>query len=988
MNTTCAEEIVKGAKAAFIGAEELSHPLRPRLVYNDIKSGEIVLTEIEDSLRVATSFDFSVAFITLGGLEMLLQALREAKERGVKGRILTTDYLTFNQPVALRKLLTLDFIETRVVTGEAFHTKGYSFKGKDDEYTIFIGSSNLTETALKTNKEWNLKSTSLKEGTLYSEFYSEFNKMWESATPLSEEWINRYAEEYRAKEESNKVVRLKSFTLEPNLMQRNAIEGVNRVRAEGKNKALLIAATGTGKTYLGAFDVKNYNPRRMLFIVHREQILRDTVESFLDVLGEECRSEIGILTGNEHTFDKKYTFSTIQTLSKPDILNHFKRDSFDYIIIDEVHKAGSKSYSTVISYFSPDFLLGMSATPDRSDATSSKDGIERNIYRLFDFNIAYEIRLKEALEHDLLCPFHYFGISDIAIDGKELNENSDLNALTQDERVKHIINNSEYYGFSGNRLRGLIFCSRKEETKALSLKLNECEYKSRGRRYRTIALTGEDDTLTVRNPAVERLERVEDDDLSLDFILTVDIFNEGIDIPSVNQVIMLRPTQSSIIFIQQMGRGLRKFHGKEFVVIIDFIANYKNNFMIPIALSGDNSYNKDNLRRYTCEGSKLIEGTSTVNFDAVSKERIYKTIDSAKFQLAKFLQSEYTALKNKLGHIPKIKEFDEYGAISIFNIISYSNSYYDFLVKYDSDYKVRLTEEEHIIIRYISEKLLSGKRAFELEFLKNILTDPTRSDQMGYFAEEYTREYGYTPTKQDEISTYRNLHNDFLVGGEKEKFSKCVFVEEEGGKYITANRFKSLINRNGIFYAMVKELVLYGLENYKTKYSSSHYKKTGLTLYEKYTYEDVCRILNWKNDEKAVIGGYRYNKELKQFVIFVNYDKSGSETELQYEDRYVDNETIIACSKFGAKINSDTVNHIYKLTKEDKENVLYLFVRKNKQNEANEFYFLGEVEAIGKPIPIKMKNKEGKIGPAFEVTYHIETPVRKDIYEYMTSNLK
>ena len=188
---------------------------------------------------------------------------------------------------------------------------------------------------------------------------------------------------------------------------------------------------------------------------------------------------------------------------------------------------------------------------------------------------------------------------------------------------------------------------------------------------------------------------------------------------------------------------------------------------------------------------------------------------------------------------------------------------------------------------------------------------------------------------------------------------------------------------------MVKELVLYGLENYKTKYSKSHYKNTGLTLYEKYTYEDVCRILNWEKDEKAVIGGYKYNNKLKQFVIFINYDKSESdEKELQYEDRYVDNETIIACSKFGAKLDSEIVKHIYKLTKEDKDNVLYLFVRKNKQNEANEFYFLGEVEAIGKPIPIKMKNKEGKIGPAFEVTYHIETPVRKDIYEYMTSNLR
>lgn len=257
---------------------------------------------------------------------------------------------------------------------------------------------------------------------------------------------------------------------------------------------------------------------------------------------------------------------------------------------DECHHAGSESNQRIMSYFKPKFWLGMTASPD----TNNYD-----IYDLFDHNIAYEIRLQQALEEDLLCPFHYFGITDLEINGEVFDDNAGVRNfanLISDARVDYVLEKAEYFGYSGDRVRGLIFCSRKEEAKELSLKFN-CRYKKDGRLYRTEVLTGEDIQVR-REKVISQLTADGCEENAIDYIFTVDIFNEGVDIPEINQVIMLRPTESPVVFIQQLGRGLRKYEGKEYVVILDFIGNYMNNFMIPIALSGDRIYNKDTMRRY------------------------------------------------------------------------------------------------------------------------------------------------------------------------------------------------------------------------------------------------------------------------------------------------------------------------------------------------------------------------------------------------------
>lgn len=289
-------------------------------------------------------------------------------------------------------------------------------------------------------------------------------------------------------------------------------------------------------------------------------------------------------------------------------LRQFMPDYFDYIIIDETHKAGAESYRKIINYFQPKFMLGMTASPERTDGY--------DIFQLFDYNIAYEIRLQHAMEEDLLCPFHYFGVTELKIDGEIIGDSTEFRYLVSSERVNNIIEKAEFYGHSGDRVRGLIFCSTNKEAEELSN-----EFNSRG--YKTIALSGAN-SQDEREAAIIKLEQ---DKLEghLDYIFTVDIFNEGVDIPKVNQIIMLRPTQSAIIFLQQLGRGLRKAEDKEYLVVIDFIGNYQKNFLIPIALSGDKTYNKDTLRRYLSEGNRIIPGCSTIHFDEISRKRMLQT---------------------------------------------------------------------------------------------------------------------------------------------------------------------------------------------------------------------------------------------------------------------------------------------------------------------------------------------------------------------------
>lgn len=384
--------------------------------------------------------------------------------------------------------------------------------------------------------------------------------------------------------------------------------------------------------------------------------------------------------------------------------------------------------------------------------------------------------------------------------------------------MDYIIEQTNHYGYSGERVKGLMFCSSKKEAAALSERLNL-------RGYRTIALSGED-SQEKREDAIDRLVSDTRSDY-LQYILTVDIFNEGVDIPEINQVVLLRPTLSPIVFVQQLGRGLRKSKDKEYVVILDFIGNYKNNFMIPIALSGDRSYNKDNIRRYVLEGERIIPGSSTIHFDEISKKQIFASIDTANFADIKLIKDSYKNLKNKLGRIPTLMDFETYGEIDVQRIFDNKSlgSYYAFLKKYEKDYKVRLNELEENFIKFICIKLANGKRKIELETLKDLIND-----------QEYTNDLSQT-------NVLNIFTNEFPTGSGKNTFKDCIFIEDTK----TSKPFKTCLENNE-FKSMVKEIIEYALDQYNKHYKNT-YKDTNFVLYQKYTYEDACRLLNWQHNE-------------------------------------------------------------------------------------------------------------------------------------------
>lgn len=695
-------ELMEGFRTAAINMEYQSNPeYRPEFLSNNPRIGKKIFVSIEQELMCCDQFKISVTFITKSGITPLLQVFRELEKKGIPGEILTTDYLLFSEPEALEKIASLKNIQLRMFrtsneTG-GFHTKGYIFR-REEIYRIIIGSSNLTLGALTRNSEWNTKIVSTEYGEITQDILHEFDEFWNS--PNSQDYSD-FIQEYKLKYlkekmvqkqhksvKQDQIIEIERYKLTPNKMQVAFVENIMNLRLNDAQKALLVSSTGTGKTLASAFAIREMNSTRMLFIVHREQIAKQALNSYRKVFGNG--RTFGLISGNHRDMDADYIFSTMQMMAKSEVYTQFDKEDFDIIVLDECHHAGANSYQKIMSYFKPKFWLGMTASPD----TNNYD-----IYELFDHNIAYEIRLQQALEEDLLCPFHYFGITDLEINGEVFDDNTGLRNFANlicDDRVDYIIKNAEYFGYSGDRVKGLIFCSRKEEAKELSQKFN-CRYKENGDLYKTEVLTGEDKQER-REKVIQKLTADGSEEDAIDYIFTVDIFNEGVDIPEINQVIMLRPTESPVIFIQQLGRGLRKYKEKEYVVVLDFIGNYMNNFMIPIALSGDRSYNKDNMRRYVREGSRIIPGSSTIHFDEISKKRIYASIDKARTNDIKLLKDSYMTLKYKLGRIPSILEFKEYGSIDATKIFDKCGSYYAFLKKYEKDYTVSFSKEEAQII--------------------------------------------------------------------------------------------------------------------------------------------------------------------------------------------------------------------------------------------------------------------------------------------------
>ena len=976
MNGEILKDIKQGMETAYINGSLASNlKYKPGFVSNNPKEGKKVISSIEEELLRCDKFQISVAFITMGGITPLLQTLKELENKGIPGEILTTNYLDFREPKALAKLNDLKNIKLKMYDVESanngFHTKGYIFK-KEEVYRIILGSSNMTNTALTSNIEWNTKIISTEQGEIAQDIVNEFNELWNSEYALDfEHFYEIYKTRYeiikhqRQEAKKDKIPSFEKYTLKPNSMQEEFILNLRKIMEKGEKRALLISATGTGKTYASAFAMRELGFKKVLFLVHREQILKQAKKSYENVFSSNITT--GILSGNHKDINADYLFSTVQTLSRENVLSQFDENRFDCIVIDETHKAGAESYHKIINHFKPKLLLGMTASPERTDGF--------DIYKLFDHNIASEIRLQDALKDDLLCPFHYFGISDLTVDGREIDEKTEFRYLATEERVNHVIEKAEYFGHNGDRVKGLVFCSRNDEAKALSDAFNK-------RGYNTIALSGSN-SQSEREEAVERLEMECDVDENgrpvsnqpLEYIFTVDIFNEGVDIPKVNQVIMLRPTQSAIIFVQQLGRGLRKADGKEYVVVLDFIGNYSNNFLIPIALSGDRTYNKDNVRKYVREGVRVIPGSSTIHFDEITKKKIFESIDKMT-TTKRMLTDKYNQVKYKLGRIPTILDFYKLGEIDPMLFIKYAKTYDSFLRIVDKDYNIIFTDKEEQILAFVSALIIDGKRPHELLMLKMMLEGTNIEENT--FAQQLNK-IGEKFKKADYDSAIRMINLDFVTGSDATKFSDMELVSSLELKSGMLKRSLAFVKklRNVRFREELENLVKYGMMRYKDMYSN--HDENNLVLYGKYSRKDVCRLMNWDRDESSTMYGYRIKHNT--CPIFVTYEKKDDISEsTKYEDQFVNQQTFSWMTRNGVAIDSRESQEI--INSEQSGLKIVLFIKKS-DGEGTDFYYMGEVNPVDWR-QTTIKNNKGRKLPIMNFLFKLKNSVREDIYEYFT----
>lgn len=683
------------------------------------------LNKIKENLKRCNSFMFSVSFIKKAGLVLLERELEEALERGVSGKIITSTYQNFTDIGSLEKFNEWQKkyrnFECRLdyeCFGEAgFHSKGYIFEYGDSS-EIIVGSSNITRFALMKNVEWNVSLLSKEKLDSYNNALLEFNVLWENTLPLDPKLIEQYKLQldYAIEKWDMDYMNTTESNINPNSMQKKALKELRRYRDTGVKKALIISATGSGKTYLAAFDARNFGAKRLLYIVHRESILKDAKNSFIKIFGAD--RTYGFYTGNEVNQDCDFIFATSSMLAKH--LDSFDKNEFDYIIYDEVHHIVAESGKKIFEYFESEFLLGLTATPERMD--------NQNVFELFDQNVPFELRLRDAINNDLIVPFHYYGIRDKLIDYSYKKDKMTLATEISDEKnISFIKEQIEKHRKPGEKLKCIAFCTNIQHCKLMAERLYD-------EGYHTISLTGVNDT----GVRIKAFKDLQNDNNLLEIICTVDILNEGVDIPQVNMVLFLRPTESQTVFIQQLGRGLRKYPGKEYVTVLDFIGNnYDRAVQIAMALGtlGKTTYmEKAYLKEMVRTNFKSLEIPNlVVDIDDLSREEIIEFIDKTNFNSRVFLEKDYKNFKSYInnGSYPTHMDFlNSEVAPDLIRIIkstlsgSKNMSYYNFLKKINEESLPLFNDKEIKIINNI-EDLLPLARLDEYLIIEQAMKEKT-----------------------------------------------------------------------------------------------------------------------------------------------------------------------------------------------------------------------------------------------------------------------
>ncbi|MEG0847290.1 MAG: DUF3427 domain-containing protein [Niameybacter sp.] len=820
------------------------------------------LDKIKDNLRHCKAFYFSVSFIKKAGMVLLYKDIEAAIERGVRGRIITSTYQNFTDIESLKSFYALmgkyanfechldyECFQDKQYTTLGYHSKGYLFEF-EDRYDLIVGSSNITRYALLKNIEWDVLISNTSAGGAYGDACLEFKGLWARTKSLDWEIINQYANKlHYAIERWDMDYDLSVRNVKPNFMQRKALKELNRYRAVGLSKALVVSAAGSGKTYLAAFDAANFNPKRLLYIVHEGSILNKALETFQEVFGSSVT--YGVFSGISKEIDSDFIFATNITMSKS--LEFFAKGEFDYIIIDECHHATAETYKKIIGYFESEFLLGLTATPERMD--------NQDVFEMFESNVPYELRLREAIINELVVPFKYYGIRDTLVEyGLSKNEERKMIAQLADENHCDFISMQIEKHRPQGKLKALAFCRNITHARMMCEGLQD--------QYHTAYLTG-------KNSIGERIRAYNDlqsDTSDLEILFTVDILNEGVDIPGVNMVLFLRPTESSTIFIQQLGRGLRKYSDKQYVAVLDFIGNsYKRSVQIAFALSSlaENFVVEKRLMvslvNNNFEALGLTQYGVEVNIDDLSKEEIIRYIQDENFNSLKYLKQDYFNFKSYINaeHAPSHMDYlNNDCAPDILRFINIkmggrkNYSYYNFLSKIEEQGLPLFSDTQIAFLNYLSE-MLPLVRIYEYQIMQCIFKETTNLEDI-----------------KKKLRCENKAFQDM-------QFAHALkFMQEAGYVRCEMNRVVLHVKRDDQFDEWVMDLVTYGLARYEIEYGDGQDFK----LWSSYR-KDQVQLKLCKNPKLNQKGTYVYDYIV---YIFASIKKDASISEhLDYKDKFL-----------------------------------------------------------------------------------------------------
>lgn len=902
------------------------------------------LATIQANLRTCKRFYFSVSFIKKAGLVLLSNDIRSALERGARGLLITSTYQNFTDVESLNFFYRLAhafenfdchlddecFYDEKNYTTNGFHTKGYLFEF-DERCELIVGSSNITRYALLKNIEWDLVVDCQKQDEAYQNACIEFSDLWNKTYDLTQDRINLYAQKLNfAIERWDMDYDLAEQKIKPNYMQRKALKELNRNRAIGIDKALVISATGSGKTYLAAFDALNFAPDRLLYVVHEGSILRKSLDTFQEVFGglKTC----GMYSGEGKELEADFIFSTNVSMCRS--LELFDKKEFDYIIIDECHHAVAETYRQIIDYFEPEFLLGLTATENRMD--------NQDVVEIFGNNIPYELRLRDAIINDLIVPFHYYGIRDELVNYglTDSGERRLIAQISSEENCEFIHQQIENHRHEGQKLKALAFCRNIQHARMMAENMGEY--------YHTAFLSG-------KNKTGERIRAYNDlqsDNKELEILFAVDILNEGVDIPGVNMVLFLRPTESSTIFIQQLGRGLRKYTNKPYVTILDFIGNsYKRSVHIALALGSlSKGYilEKKLLKSMVRDDFKVLgleDYGVKISIDDLSKEEILHHIDNENFNQLRYLKKDYQNFKSYLRTPTFPKHMDYVNSDYAPNLLKFmkikinnrkTNSYYGFLKGIGEEIPL-FTESQIKAIDYISS-LLPLVRRHEFLVVKHLLEGITSA------------------------WTIRQLIADEISGYTVEQLNHALRFMDEGGVILQSDgniRFNCNVDLE--FKEFVADLLEYGLSQYSVRYKD----EDDFLLYQDYR-QDQALLKILKNPKNNQYGTYYKDENM---YIFAGLKKDDSVQEhLNYKDKFLDSETF----------QWESVAHISAAEEARQQNCkqAFIFVRKVEMENGITlpFTFVGTGQ-------LQNPRKDATTNGSILYDIHMDTPLSDELME-------